>query len=418
MENFKQTKIYEFCNKNKLWMIPLTVILCIVLIIAVSVIYKYNYIKDEFAYVAQAQTMEDYATALTHIDNILLKDKSNERALSLKKELTELYKKQSVSNNINQAKKYKDDGKYKNAYEFIEEALEIEPENEEALKLKNEILPLYEEEKARTEAESKARSEAKNSEKQKDIKTLVDTYEFDGELAVKILKIDQSLDSNIYSKGIFAYSQRSNDAKGYYYTVAYKYSDDALYWRLYKVYDNGTVENLYKSTEELSGYTTATNAENIKKGTAENKTVEVAKSNIQSYVSSWGYSVEYPSTYTIESLSNEIDFVITDSVSNANVNILTSYIDPDEDVENWTQREFMDSMAEQGFNISVTSFTHTTINGIKTIKAEYMFLGNSVTQIFYLTNDYNYIATYTKTPNTSSAVDAEMRRVITSLRKN
>lgn len=387
MGNFKETKVYEFCKKNKLWLIPLAAAVLIGLIVMFTIIYNHNYIKNEFVYAEQAQAMEDYETALKHVDNILHKDHDNEEALQLKQELT-------------------------------------------------------------LSAENKAKAEAAEVKKQQDIQTLINTYVFDGELAVKILKVHEGMDSGWGADYIYAYSQRSNDARGYYFYVAYKTSEDSDYWSYYKVSEDGTVESAYMGSEEASTYTIAKNSESVRKDSVAKENTEkesAAKesavkestekesaekestgsapsassdSGTQTYKSSYGYSIEYPSKYTVSSLGEYMDFVISDPTSGSNINVTTTQVDPSEDMENMTQDGFEQAMESQGLSIDMTSFSHTTVNGLNAIKAEYTLIGNSVTQMFYWNDKYNYIVTYTKVPGTDSSVDSELRNVLTTLKEN
>lgn len=172
-KKFQQTTIYKFFAKNKLWIILSAVVLCIVLVFVTSSVRKFNYIKDEFAYAEQAQASENYFEALNHIDNILRKDNDNKNAMEKKTELEKLQKEHNFTNNIRQAQKYKDEGDYINAYNYVTSALDLKPDNEEALKFKDELLPLYQEQKKQREeeeAKKKAEEEAKKAQQEAEAK--------------------------------------------------------------------------------------------------------------------------------------------------------------------------------------------------------------------------------------------------------
>ena len=144
---------------------------------------------------------------------------------------------------------------------------------------------------------------------------------------------------------------------------------------------------------------------------------EKSTSNSKTYKSSFGYSIEYPASYSVTSLSSEIDFVIADSESGSNINVVS--MADGVDVANLSQGEFQKAMADQGLSITVSSYSHTTINGLPAIQTTYtLYEGVTTTQMIYSTGTYNHYVTYTKMPDTSSKVDNEMKKVIKSLKKS
>lgn len=182
----ERTEVGAFCMRNKLLML-IAVILLIVFIVGCSIssaIGKAKYIKSEFILAEAAETSEDYIGALYHVDNILEKDETNEKALALKATLEKEYDNQRFENLMREAKRYKDKGQYIEGYNSVETALYIYPDDEEAIKLSNELFPLAQkqeeerkaeeeakaaaeaEEKARQEAEAKAKAEAEEKARQ------------------------------------------------------------------------------------------------------------------------------------------------------------------------------------------------------------------------------------------------------------
>ena len=91
------------------------------------------------------------------------------------------------------------------------------------------------------------------------------------------------------------------------------------------------------------------------------------------------------------------------------------YVD---DIDGISKEDFEASMTAQGMDVSITSFTHTTINGLKAIKTTYKFLGNDVMQVMYVNGNFIHYVTYTKMSNTSSAVDSDLEKVAMSLKAN
>ena len=275
--------------KNHIPLCIAAIVILLIISVCLGFYINHRYIQKELALAAQAQVVEDYDSALLHIDNVLRKDLDNQEALTLKRELSAQKTKKDTADKINSAKRYKDEGNYIEAYSLITDALRAEPDNAEAINLKNELLPLYqeqekrnEEERAKRQAEQEAKeaaekaeqdaiAESLKAEKEKDIKALIDTYVFDGELAVKILKRYKGYDSSLSDSYIYAYSQRSNDARGSYYNVAYTWSKDSKLWSAYKVYEDGTVEDILGTPDDISDYTAATNAESVRKDAAVNK---------------------------------------------------------------------------------------------------------------------------------------------------
>lgn len=149
---------------------------------------------------------------------------------------------------------------------------------------------------------------------------------------------------------------------------------------------------------------------------AKTQNTEAPKSELKSFESELGYSVKYPSSYSPTSISDAVDFVIADSNSGSNINIYTMYnVD---DIDGISKEDFEASMAAQGMDVSITSFTHTTINGLKAIKTTYKFLGNDVMQVMYVNGNFIHYVTYTKMSNTSSAVDSDLEKVAMSLKAN
>ena len=234
--------------KNHIPLCIAAIVILLIISVCLGFYINHRYIQKELALAAQAQVVEDYDSALLHIDNVLRKDLDNQEALTLKRELSAQKTKKDTADKINSAKRYKDEGNYIEAYSLITDALRAEPDNAEAINLKNELLPLYQEQEKRNE-EERAKRQAEQEAKE----------------------AAEKADSSLSDSYIYAYSQRSNDAHGYYYNVAYTWSKDSKLWSAYKVYEDGTVEDILGTPDDISDYTAATNAESVRKDAAVNK---------------------------------------------------------------------------------------------------------------------------------------------------
>lgn len=288
------SEIVYFLKENKLWVTPLAIILALcIFVFGLSAVANNNkkYIASEFTYAEEAKNNENYDEALNHINNILEKDETNQQALKLKDELEILIKDKKVSDYLNKAIQYKNEGNYISAYDCITSALNLDSENTEAIKLKDEILPLYQTQKQQKEEEAKAAAEQKKAEEEakkaqqkaeeeahtaekiKKAKTLADTYVFDGELAVKILEANHGFTSYSYM-----YGQMSNDADGNFYPVAYKISEYSSDWSFVNVYENGTVKDIYNKDKSIKGYTKAVGSASVSKA---DKAKQEAEAKVQ-----------------------------------------------------------------------------------------------------------------------------------------
>ena len=89
-----------------------------------------------------------------------------------------------------------------------------------------------------------------------------------------------------------------------------------------------------------------------------------------------------------------------------------------DDIDGISKEDFEASMAAQEMDVSITSFTHTTINGLKAIKTTYKFIGNDVMQVMYVNGNFIHYVTYTKMSNALSTVNNALEKVAISLKAN
>lgn len=181
-------------------------------------------------YYKQAQseyTLDNYQKALSYLEDAIKADPEYTPAIALREEILPLRAAQYVY----AAKEFQEKGDYLSAQSQLRMALELDPGNTEAAELLPTLEPLAAEQQLRQKEEDAAAEEARQAE----VADLLEQYEFDGELAVRIAVLTHG---DFYS---YRYGELQHDATGAYYPVSMWSSlgKEATCSSIYRIYENG-----------------------------------------------------------------------------------------------------------------------------------------------------------------------------------
>lgn len=314
-------------------------------------------------------------------------------------------------------------GEYISAYYDCQQALDIKPNMKKALELMEELTPLKEQQEAEEQAQDEAEQAAEEAEKQEAIQTLLSQYEFDGELAVKILEEYTGLNS-----GVFMYGEMSYDAKGNYFPVLHAYGYNE-YWSRWFVYETGEVIS-QDGVQSYQGYTVSTETTVHMTSTPETKptlapttapaiTKEPVTQSVQSqskvldmvYYGD-GYKISYPSTYEKTEFGGTVMFM--DPESGCNVTAMVGY--DVGSIDGLTQQDISDILSAAGLNVNISIFNNTVLDGYTCYVAEYTVNGEDMMQtLFFIgdgTNTYSVTCTYS--PDTSDDIKTTLTDIVYS----
>jgi len=162
--------------------------------------------------------------------------------------------------------------------------------------------------------------------------------------------------------------------------------------------------------------TESAEAEELEKSATVSKSVEVeGNPNMMKFMSENGYSVVYPKKYTVVPESAEIDFLVTDNVSGASVNVVTI----PEDCSFLFEIEktgYENMMLAQNMEVTLDLYEATEINGIPALKIKYTYNDTEFIQTYYSISDQRtHCVTYAKTAGVANDVAQELEAITSTL---
>lgn len=186
---------------------------------------------EEYYKQAQSEyTLGNYQKALSYLEDAIKADPEYTPAIELREEILPL----RAAQHLYSAKEYQAKGDYLSAQSQLRMALELDPYNTEAAELLSALETLAAEQQLRQKEEDAAAEEVRQAE----VADLLDHYEFNGELAVRIAVLSHG---DFYS---YRYGELQHDATGAYYPVSMWSSlgKEETFSSCYKVYESGEEE--------------------------------------------------------------------------------------------------------------------------------------------------------------------------------
>lgn len=197
--------------------------------------------------------------------------------------------------------------------------------------------------------------------------------------------------------------------------------------------DENSVQENYQSEEEKTSLNTLPNtidryaksytdvgevlptksleSDSASESTPVTREAPTAKEGMSIYTSNFGYTLEYPDTYTPKINYDGKEFVIIDEKSGSNLNVIITY--PNILYES---EDTYKSALEGNDEILLKSFEVKEINGINAVEAELAIQGGYVYQTIYRTGEYYYILSYVQGKGVTVDFDKDMKEILNSLK--
>ncbi len=136
-----------------------------------------------------------------------------------------------------------------------------------------------------------------------------------------------------------------------------------------------------------------------------------SKEGMSVYTSDFGYSIEYPDTYSPKSNYDGKEFIIIDEKSGSNMNVIITY----PNILYESEDTYANAL-EGNDEMLLKSFEVKEINGINAVEIELAIKGGYVYQTVYRTGEYYYVLSYVQGKGVTVDFDKDMKAILSSLK--